>query len=525
MQEVLEQIIDYLKGIWIKRRYIMIATWLICPIGWYAVSQMDDVYKSNARVYVDTQSVLGPLLRGIAIQTNSDVLIRHMVNTLLSRENLEKISRQTDLDVRANTPQEYNAILDNLKKDIKISSTGRENIFTIAYENKDAELAENVVSSALNIFMENTLGENRTDTNEAQKFLDAQIKEYESRLVTAETKLTEFRQKYSDILPNSSGGYYSQLSQAKENLKAIELQVKEKETQLASVKSQLSNQNSSTSSAIKGSSSIQTTYDSRIEELQATLDNLQLRYTDMHPDVKEVKRRLEQLNTLRDKEVADYLAAQNSDGAESLQLSSNPVVQEVQIQYNQLQNELASLNVRSDDAKAKVQDLENKIHILPEIEQELVALNRGYDITKQKHDELLQRRETASLAQVAEETTSKIQFRVIDPPRAGDKPSGPNRILFQMAVLVVGLGVGVGLSLLFSQIKPVVTSSAQLSKATGIPIFGTVTASENLGLQRWHRKKTILFIVSNTLLLLLLAAFMTYSAFPEAIKAPLARIF
>ena len=47
MQEVLEQILDYLKGIWLKRRYLMVATWLICPLGWFAVSQLDDVYSSG----------------------------------------------------------------------------------------------------------------------------------------------------------------------------------------------------------------------------------------------------------------------------------------------------------------------------------------------------------------------------------------------------------------------------------------------------------------------------------------------
>ena len=60
MQEVLEQLLDYLKGIWIKRRYIMIATWLICPPSWFFISQLEDVYESEARVYADTQSILKP---------------------------------------------------------------------------------------------------------------------------------------------------------------------------------------------------------------------------------------------------------------------------------------------------------------------------------------------------------------------------------------------------------------------------------------------------------------------------------
>ena len=62
MQEIIEQVLDYLKGIWIKRRYLMLSTWIICPIGWLFVTQLNDVYESEAIVFADTQSILGPLL-------------------------------------------------------------------------------------------------------------------------------------------------------------------------------------------------------------------------------------------------------------------------------------------------------------------------------------------------------------------------------------------------------------------------------------------------------------------------------
>jgi len=528
MQEILEQIIDYLKGIWIKRRYIMISTWLICPLGWYFIAAMPDVYESEARVYVDTQSLLRPLLRGLTVETNPQTQIRLMVKTLLSRPNLERISRMTDLDVQANTNEEYEAIIARLKNDLKISTAGRENIYTLSIDDKNPEIAKNIVQSALTVFIENTLGETRSESDTAQKFLNTQIKEYENRLMSAEAKLTDFKQKYSDVLPNQSGGYYQKLNSAKEKLKAIELELLEATTRLKSAEAQLAvDKNSTTSSQnkIKSSNTIQTTYDARIEELEASLDTLQLRYTDKHPDVKEVKRRLEHLNKQRAVEIEKFIAASSDGNSNLAAISQSPVLQEVQIEINQLKNQIASLKVRSNNYKSDVQELESKIHTLPEIEAELVALTRGYDITKQKHDELLNRRETAQLAQQADETTDKIQFRVIDPPRAATAPSGPPRVLFFVAVTVLGIGAGMGLSLLMSQLNPIVTSSKQLSKATGIPIFGMVSANENLGLHSWHRKKTLIFIISNITLLGILVLFISYFAFPDLIQAPLQRIF
>ena len=528
MQDIFEEIIDYLKGIWLKRRYIIIATWLICPLGWYYVAAMPNIYQSQARVYVDTQSLLRPLLRGLTVETNPNTQIRLMVKTLLSRPNLERISRMTDLDVQASNSEEYENIINSLKNNIKISGVGRENIYTLKIEDKDPEMARNIVRSALTVFIENTLGETRSDSDSAQKFLNTQIKEYENRLSNSEARLTSFKQKYSGILPEQSGGYYAKLNANKEKLKSIELDILENKTRLDSAKKQLSQSivtDTDSNNKIKSESSIQTTYDNRISELEIQLDTLKLRYTDRHPDVIETSRNLVHLNKLRSAEIEKYLA-QNSDNTGSLKrLSSNPVIQEVQIQVNQLENLIASLNVRADNYRQGIIELENRVHTLPEIEAELVALNRGYGITKEKYEQLLSRKETAQLAQQADETTDKIQFRVIDPPRKASKPSGPKRFILFGVVTVLGFGVGIGLSLLMSQLNPVATSTTQLSKATGVPIFGVVSANENLGLQKWHQKKTLIFIGSNLLLLSILVLFISYFLFPDLVQAPLKRMF
>lgn len=528
MQEILNDLIDYLKGIWIKRRYIIISTWLICPIGWGVVAMLPDVYESKARVYADTQSILAPLLKGLTVQTNTDMQINLMVKTLLSRPNLERISRMTDMDIQANNSKEYEKLIDRLKNNITIvKARGRDNIFTISFEDKNPEMAKNVVQSSLTVFIENTLGENRTDSDSAQKFIKSQIAEYENRLANSEARLTDFKQKYSNMLPDQYGGYYNKLNIAKEQLQIIELSLLEAETQLKSAKAQLDTapaESNDSKNNIQTTNSIKTTYDDRISELELSLDSLQLRYTDKHPDVAEAKRRLDHLEKQRTKEIDDYLSTTSSEDGSKMITSQNPVIQQLQIQANQFENQVASIKVRANDYRTKVKELENKIHVLPEIEAELVALNRGYEVTKNKYEELLNRQETAQLAQNADESTNKIQFKVIDPPRAATEPSGPKRILFFILVTFVGLGAGIGLSLLLSQLSPVATSASQLSKATGVPVFGIVSANENLGLQKWHKKKTIIFITSNLLLLGMLILFMSYFLFPDVIQTSLKRI-
>jgi polysaccharide chain length determinant protein (PEP-CTERM system associated) len=531
MQEIIEQILDFLRGIWIKRRYLMVSTWLICPLGWTLVAQMPNIYGSEAKVYVDTQSLLRPLLRGISVETNPEYQIRLMVDTLLSKTNLERIARMADLDVQAKTPKEYKAMIGNLKRNLKIKPAGRENSYRLSINDPDPVLAKIIVQSALTVFIENTLGETRHDSDNAQKFLTSQILEYEKRLTESEAKLTRFKQKNNEFLFSEAGGYYSTLKQEKSRLKEAQLQLRELQSQLKSAHAQLAGEQpvfGLTSNKINTSNSVSTVFDNRIAQLEQSLDALLLRYTNQHPDVKRLKHRLKELNKQRDEEIQRYYSAvaELSPGAQNTisSIDKNPVYQQMKIQVNRLENEALSLNVRVNDYKFRVKDLENKVHIIPEIEAALVALDRGYAIIKKNYDELLDRRETAQIAQQADEKTDKIQFRVIDPPVAASEPSGPPRSLYFIAVAMVGNAVGLGLSLLFSQISPTVTSGKQLSMATGIPIFGQVMANENLGLQRWHRKKTQLFMLSNTLLIILLILLLGYFMFPNLVQIPLNRM-
>ncbi|MDC2890050.1 hypothetical protein [Psychrosphaera algicola] len=178
---------------------------------------MPDVYESKAKVFADTRSMLRPLLRGLAIQTDASTEIQLIAKTLLSRPNLEEIARNTDMDIKASSPQEFNEIVEKLREDINFNSGGRENIYTISYTGQDPQLAKRVVSATLDKFVESSLGQNRQDSDTASKFLDEQLEEYSQRLSAAEQRLATFKKQYGDMMAGSGSGYYQEVS----NLKAV----------------------------------------------------------------------------------------------------------------------------------------------------------------------------------------------------------------------------------------------------------------------------------------------------------------
>ncbi|AIF99587.1 XrtA system polysaccharide chain length determinant [Alteromonas australica] len=494
LQQTLVQILDYVKGIWIKKRYVMLFSWLICPIGFIYVATLPDQYASRAQVFVDTRSVLQPLLRGLAIQTNPDQEIQMMAKTLLSRSNVEIIARESDLDIAAQTEAQFEGIVSELVNSIRLSSTGRDNIYNISYENKDAIVAQKVVKETLDLFVEGALGNNRRDTDTAGKFLEEQIAEYESRLSEAEQRVADFKRQYNDILP-LSGTYYAQLQRLQGELEDTQLQIKQTKQQIDSLKSQMAQKKSSDSFGVTNANEpvLRTRYDDRIRGLEEQLDTLKLRFTDKHPDVIETKALLESLEAARTKEIDAFLNESDEDGTQPL----NDLNREIKLEVSRYQSNLAALEVKETDVKAKIARLESKVDLIPQIEAENTALNRDYAITKGKYEELLSRKEAADLSRRAEVSSEELQFRIIEPPLVPKRPSGPNRLILYTAVLIIGFGSGIGVAFLVSQLNPILIRPKQLLQIADYPIWGTVTHLDLSEIKRKNRNRLLIFLLSS----------------------------
>jgi uncharacterized protein involved in exopolysaccharide biosynthesis len=70
MDELFAQLYVYIKGIWQYRWVAVIVAWIIAIAGWVAVYKLPDDYQASARIYVDTQNILRPLMEGMTVSPN-----------------------------------------------------------------------------------------------------------------------------------------------------------------------------------------------------------------------------------------------------------------------------------------------------------------------------------------------------------------------------------------------------------------------------------------------------------------------
>src|SRR6202161_1559659 len=201
MESVRTMLIQYLRAAWRRRWLGVVVAWLLCGIDGVGTYTIPNQFESNARLFVDADAVLTPLLRGIAADSAPTTQLEILQRTLLSRPNLEKLVSKTDLDLTLNSPSDRERLMTRLANDIKVIPQTR-NLFTISYRDKSPKLAHDVVQTLLTIFVESATGSNRTDMENARRFLERQIQSYEQQLRGAEKRRADFRVRYMELLPN-----------------------------------------------------------------------------------------------------------------------------------------------------------------------------------------------------------------------------------------------------------------------------------------------------------------------------------
>jgi len=238
MTSFVPQATDVLRGMWQGRWAGLAAAWLAAIAGTVFVFLKPDRYEATARVYVDTQSVLKPLLHGLTVQPNVEQEVAILSRTLITRPNLEKLVRMTDLDLETKTAEGRDRLIDGLGRTVYIKGAGQ-NLYTIGFTHPDRAHATRVVQSLLSIFVESGLAPKVNDTGQAQRFIEEQIKHYEQRLSEAENRLKEFKLKNLDLNVTQGRDFFGAMATLTESLQEARLLLQEAPNSRDALKQQI----------------------------------------------------------------------------------------------------------------------------------------------------------------------------------------------------------------------------------------------------------------------------------------------
>jgi polysaccharide chain length determinant protein (PEP-CTERM system associated) len=502
MNVLVEEVLEEVRGAWRFRWWALGAAWLLGVLGWAVVMLLPDMYEGRATVFVDTRTALRPVLQGLAVEQDVDAELNFVRQSLLGAPQLEKIARDVGLLNPALTDvRERVSVIDGLRDRISITVTSAGSgegardagsIYGIVYQDRDRTRSLKVVGELLNTLIVDTLGGKRQGSEDAQKFLETQIRDYETRLRAAEDKLADFKKHNVGAMPTEEGGYFTRLQSEMDAVKtaqtalSVAMSRREELTRQLNGESPLSAAGApgavlgAPGAAAGGGDTV-----SRIRETQAHLDELLLNYTDKHPDVIAARQTLAELNTRRASEL-EALRRGDASAVANSGATVNPVYQSIQLALNQADVEIASLRRQLGDHQSRVTDLRRALDTMPKVEAEYAQLNRDYDVNKTQYTALLTQLEKAKLGQEAD-TNGSVRFEIVEPPNAEYRPVAPHRTLLVLAVLAVSVGCGAGVAYLIQLLKPVFWSVRTLAENTGATVLGAVSPAFPQALLRRKR--------------------------------------
>jgi polysaccharide chain length determinant protein (PEP-CTERM system associated) len=515
MKQELERAVDEVRGAWRFRWIGLTVAFVIAFIGWGMVFALKDRYEAEARVFVDTRTALKPALQGLTTDQNVDAQINYVRQSLLEGPQLERIAKETGvLDSSVTDERARRSTLDRLSDRIALTvfSAGNQgderstagSMYNFHYTDASRDRALRVVKTLVNTFVDETLGGKREGSEQAQQFLEAQIKDYEQRLSTAEDKLAAFKKTNVGLMPSEQGGYFAQLQNEVDAEKKAETNLSIGMSRRDELAKQLhSDEAISAAGAISqvGSGGRVTANDtlSRIQEAQSKLDELLLKYTDRHPDVIAARATLDELKKRRAAEL-ESLKRGDATAVASSGAGANPVYQNIQLELNKEDVEIAALRREVAQHQSTVAELRQRLNSAPQVEAEFQQLNRDYDVNKAQYTALLESYQKARLGERADNAGS-VRFEVVVPPTAPVGPVSPKRNVLLAIIWVAAMGIGAGLAYILSLVKPIISSVRTVNELTAFPVLGIVSTAFPSKQKRQFRRHLLRFSAASVCLM------------------------
>jgi len=464
-----QKLLTVVHSAWRFRWAGLLAAWAVALLGWAAVLAIPGRYETSAQVYVDTSTLLRPLLEGLTVSANTNNQVDLVRQALIARPQLEKVIDSTSLRERATTPAARESIVNSLGHQIRIVTDGGSRNYSITYSDSDPKVSYEVVKALLAAFVGQSVEASRNDAESAQAFLQKQLAEYETRLTESEAKLADFKRKNIGAMPDDRGGYFERTQAEMQELDRLGASLSVATHRRDQLRQRLLGGNRAEAGAQAASS-----FDGRIAEARGRLDELLLNFTEAHPDVIALKQTIASLEAQRTRELEDMRSNVDALGAPRSN-SSSLVTQNLQNALNEVDVEIASIRAQMADRQRRVSELRGSINTLPQVEAELARLTRDYGSDRAQYDALLRRLESARLSDQAQKSQT-VDFRTLSPPVVPLMPASPQRSLLAIAVLVLAIAAGGGVAYLLSLMRPVYLNIEEIRERLGgaVPVIASI---------------------------------------------------
>jgi len=478
MQKVRE-IVDIILR---RKAMILFFIFVATAVGLAFYLSKPKVYESTSLLIYQSQKV-----NPSQMSPDDEARIQDVVSTLsqivISRNSLEKIIKELGLyaELRQTLPMED--IIVSMRKRIQITPSRRGNTFTVRYEGGDPEKVAKVTNSLAARFIEENLKLRQERATETSDYTQDELDMAKGMLDTKEAIMRDYKLKYYNEMPDQRDTNMARLIALQEQYQSRQESIQDIEKTRVLIRDQIEARRQ----VLKGQASnlamvtavgeqpvqnVMSDFDT-LQRMQNHLLSLQGRYTDQHPKVKSLKKKIARLEKKLGAEEEEMVSGETSEKRKLVDIPDN-VLFELNLQLKDIAFNIKKINKEKEEIKKSIDAYEKWVSATPIREAEWSSLTREYGELKRHYDFLVAQNLQAGSALNLERKQKGSQFKIEDPAREPTKPTKPDFLRIMLMALAVGGGLGGGLALGLDFLDTSFRDPLALEGAFGIPVICSV---------------------------------------------------
>lgn len=533
-QTVSPSLADYANAF--RRRlplFLYIAVPIVLIASGFAVG-LPDIYRSTSEMQINLEGPAINTVEPLTLTTFADQYVGTLRRNVLTRENM--LGWIDELGLYGNNEAEVSEsdLVQKMSENIRIAMvttgvleprSGKEleliTGFTVSFNDRNPEIAQQVASRVADSFLreDRKIGLERTDP--VLGFLDQQMSAKLSEISELESRIADFKEQNAGRLPEMMAVNMSVLDRSERELESVRSEIRSLEQDRIYRQAQLDEvlQGTSLSSqcedlqqeyvemlarygsdhpdlivkkrqfeACIGDSSV-AGETAEIARLEVELATLRQRYSDEHPDVKDLVRRIRELRNEQEQTISRMRGERGED----------PQVLEARAKLNAIDAKLRGLRTRQGEVRAKIEDLERKIAATPQVERQYLALERELDSARETYDGLREDyNRTLQIREAEKELGARLEQ--ITRPWVPDEPASPPRLAIMVLGAFLALTFGGMTAIAAEGLDSTVRGSRDIQTIWHAKPIGTIPVVQNSD-SRAARRRHIMLITMSLMIL------------------------
>jgi len=464
---------DYARMLSRRKWFVIVVTFAFAVTVAIVTYFIPNSYKATTVILVDPQKVPDYYVNSTVTTSVVDRLAT-LRQQILSETRLSQIIDEMGLYKELKNKLPHEELVKRMQEDILVNvgmppkSEKTLGAFSISYFNSNPNIAAQVTNRLASLFIEENIKGREQLVQGTADFLTRELDDAQKDLKEKEERITELKTRYVGELPESETSDVQALTSLQIQLQSERdaiVQAQQQQVYLHSVLGDnptvvnLDAQKSPEADSLEG----------QLAQLEGELDGLRRRYGPSYPDV--VKKQMEIQDVRNRISEAEKQAGNKPAVKRAPARSHNPVIES---QLAKLDDVIRQHEQRQEDIERKIAVRQAQLERIPIFQQKMSAVMRDYQAAQDHYKYLLERKFSADMATDLEIRQKGERFEVLDPAQVPYKPDRPNRPLFNLVGLGMGLLIGFASALVLELLDTSVKTEREVVAELGAPIFGEI---------------------------------------------------